>query len=100
MNPKILVSGATGTVGRATLRSLPAVGAAPVALVRDPVRAVEQLGSQTQTRTGDLSDESSLTDAFTGVDRLLLCSGNDPTMLEGQLTAARAIAGSSIERVV
>jgi uncharacterized protein YbjT (DUF2867 family) len=100
MSPTILVSGATGTDGGETLRALQVAGADPIALVRDPARAAERVGRETRIRTGDLSDEHSLRAALQGIDRLLLCSGNDPAMLDVQLTAARAIGDSNLERVV
>jgi uncharacterized protein YbjT (DUF2867 family) len=96
----ILVMGATGTVGGATLHALRVAGTEPVAVVRDPERARRILGSHTPLRTGDLADEASLRVAFKGAESLLLCSGHDPAMRECQLAAVRAIASSEIRRVV
>jgi uncharacterized protein YbjT (DUF2867 family) len=100
MTPTVLVTGATGTVGRATIAALREASAQPVAFVRDPERAAQALGAGTPLRFGDLTKEWSLAAALDGVDAVLLCSGHDPAMAQLQLTAARAIAASSVRRVV
>ena len=100
MPPSILIIGATGKVGGATLAALRASGVEAVALVRDSRRATEVLGKEQPLRVGDLGDASSLAAAFDGVDRVLLCSGNDPALREQQLNAVGAIAASDVQRVV
>ena len=100
MTGPILVMGATGTAGGATLRALRDAGGDPIAFVRDRVRAVELLGEHTPLRIGDLGDETSAQAALYGIDAVLLCSGHGPAMGEHQLAAVRAIAGSDVRRVV
>ena len=68
MGSAILVTGATGTVGRATLDALHAAGAEPVAFVRDANRAACVLGGRTRLRVGDLAGEGSVRAALAGVD--------------------------------
>jgi uncharacterized protein YbjT (DUF2867 family) len=96
----ILIMGATGNVGGATLASLNASGVQAVAFVRDHRRAAELLGTQQPVRVGDLCDRRSIAAALDGIDRVLLCSGNDPALREQQLNAVEAIAAGDVRRVV
>lgn len=71
---KILVTGASGALGKKTLQHLldrrPA--GALVGLVRDPAKAADLAASGVELRTGDYLDPASLRGAFEGVDKLLL----------------------------
>lgn len=96
MTARIGVLGATGNVGGAALRALQESGVEPVALLRDPAR----LKGDTQARHADLAHLGSLAEAFLGLDRLLLCSGNGPGLAELQLNAVRAAEEAQLERVV
>lgn len=100
MGSAILVTGATGTVGRATLDALHAAGAEPVAFVRDANRAACVLGGRTRVRVGDLAGEGSVRAALAGVDAVLLSSAHGPAMREQQLGAVRAIEASDVGRIV
>jgi uncharacterized protein YbjT (DUF2867 family) len=96
---RILVIGATGNVGGATLAALRGQGVEAIAFVRDARRAAEVLGPEQPLRVGDLGDRRSLDAALAGIERVLLCSGNDPALREQQLNAVEAIAGSEVTRV-
>jgi uncharacterized protein YbjT (DUF2867 family) len=100
MAASILVMGATGNVGGATLAALRAGGVEAVAFARDRQRAEEQLGPEQAVRVGDLSDTSTLAAALDGIEQVLLCSGNDPALREQQLNAVDAIADSGVTRAV
>ena len=100
MAPSILVMGATGNVGGATLAALRAGGVEAIAFARDRQRAAERLGPEQAVRVGDLSDTSTLAAALEGIEQVLLCSGNDPGLLEQQLNAVDAIAASDVRRAV
>jgi uncharacterized protein YbjT (DUF2867 family) len=87
----ILLTGATGTVGRLVARRLPA--AEPVRLlVRDPERAAALAGAHVEVVGGDLEDPAGLRRALTGVRSALLVTANPLTHShdENFLTAARA----------
>lgn len=75
----ILVTGATGNLGKATIKSLLKKGI-PVnditALVRDQTKAAELETKGIQVRVGDYEDFESLKSAFQGVDKLLLISSS------------------------
>jgi uncharacterized protein YbjT (DUF2867 family) len=100
MADAVLIIGATGRVGAATIDALRAAGAEPIAFVRDPKRATGLLGQNTPLRVGDLADEASVRAALEAMDAVLLCSAHGPAMREQQLTAVRAIAASDVARVV
>lgn len=71
---KILVTGASGHLGRMTLQHLlerrPATEL--VGLVRDPENAADLAARGIEIRTGDYVDHDSLTRAFAGVEKVLL----------------------------
>ncbi|SEP61975.1 NAD(P)H dehydrogenase (quinone) [Devosia sp. YR412] len=73
---KILVTGATGNIGRATLqhllKRLPASDL--VGLARDPAKANDLAAAGIQIRQGDYFDHDGLVRAFEGVEKLMLVS--------------------------
>jgi len=95
----ILVLGATGRVGGATLCALVEAGHAPTALVRTPER-VDALPAPAPCRIGDLTDRAGLADSLQGIDAMLLCSGHEPAMLDVQLGALAAAEAAGVRRVV
>jgi NAD(P)H dehydrogenase (quinone) len=75
----ILVTGATGNLGKATIKSLVEKGIAATdmaALVRDESKAAELKATGIQVKLGDYQDVDSLKSAFQGVDKLLLISSS------------------------
>jgi UDP-glucose 4-epimerase len=71
---KILVTGATGKVGSRLAKRLAQQGHQVRALVRDPARAAQLLGSGTELAKGDLLDLESLAAAVRGVDAVVHCA--------------------------
>lgn len=69
---KVLVSGATGTVGRQIVAELLARGHAVRALTRDVAKARTVLPEAVEIAVGDLTDPDSLTEALTDVTGLHL----------------------------
>jgi len=76
---KILITGATGQLGKAVIESLiKKVAVSELAvLVRDASKAENLKAQGVEVRIGDYNDESSLVNAFTGIDKLFFVSGND-----------------------
>jgi len=76
----ILVTGATGQLGRLAIDSLLARGVTAsdiVALVRDPAKAADLAERGVDIRVGTFEDSASLDAAFVGIDRLLFISGSE-----------------------
>jgi uncharacterized protein YbjT (DUF2867 family) len=83
----LLVTGATGNIGRELIAALKEKGAEVRLLVRDPARAV----GRPECVVADLDDPATLAAAFDGIDRLfLLTPGIGLTQTRHAIAAARA----------
>lgn len=73
---KILVTGASGDIGRKTLHHLLKLAPAArlVGLVRDPAKAQDLAALGIELRQGDYLDKASLPAAFKGIEKLMLTS--------------------------
>jgi uncharacterized protein YbjT (DUF2867 family) len=71
----VLVAGATGLTGQKIVQSLKKDGYRAVALVRDPVKARDQLGPDVELRKGDVKDYDSLVQAMSGVQAVISSIG-------------------------
>jgi NAD(P)H dehydrogenase (quinone) len=99
---KLLVTGATGQLGRAVLHHLletSRVAAGDiVAASRDPSKLSELAAKGIETRKADFTDEAGLVEAFAGIDRVLIISTDDLATPGGRLkqhTAAVAAAAKA-----
>jgi uncharacterized protein YbjT (DUF2867 family) len=72
----ILITGATGQVGREAVKALVAAGLAVRALVRNPSDTAALLG--VQAVQGDFDDDASLARALDGIDAMLLAGRDSP----------------------
>ncbi|WP_329253032.1 SDR family oxidoreductase [Actinoallomurus sp. NBC_01490] len=85
----ILITGATGRIGRELVRELDAAKADVRILVREPARAAG-LPASAERVVGDLDDPATLAPALDGVDRLfLLTPGIGVDQAANAITAAR-----------
>lgn len=86
----ILVTGATGNIGRELIRLLLAQKQSVRALTREPARA--NLPAQVDVRAADLSDPATLAGAFDGIERALLLTHipGDPAQADHALAAAKS----------
>jgi uncharacterized protein YbjT (DUF2867 family) len=96
----ILVGGATGRVGGAALSALLGAGVDAVALIRSDERRAALPAGVARARVADFAEEASLTQAFSGAQRLLLCSAHGPAMEDQQVRAVRAAARAGVHRIV
>jgi uncharacterized protein YbjT (DUF2867 family) len=88
----LLVTGATGTVGRELVRALAATDAELRVLVREPARAAG-LPERAERLVGDLDEPATLTAAFTGADRVFLLTPGIGTRHTVHAVAAARDAG-------
>jgi uncharacterized protein YbjT (DUF2867 family) len=94
----ILVTGATGTVGRQVVDQLVKRGANVRALVRDSAKAKFPAG--VDVVQGDLLDVDSLRAAFTGVSSLFLLNAVVPDEFTQALIALNLAREARVERIV
>ncbi len=94
----ILVTGATGTVGRQVIEQLVKRGADVRALVRDPAKA--NLPSGVAIAQGDLLDVDAMRGAFAGVSTLFLLNAVVPDEFTQALIALNLAREAGIERIV
>ena len=94
----ILVTGATGTVGRHVVEQLAQRGADVRALVRDPAKARFPKG--VTVVQGDLLDVDSLRSAFSGVSTLFLLNAVVPDEFTQALIALNLAREVGIQRIV
>lgn len=96
----ILVTGATGNVGRHLVRTLTERNEPVRAFVRNAGRAAAVLGPDVRLAVGDFTDRRSLDRALDGADRMFLACGNVPGQIEFECAAIDAAADAGIGRVV
>ena len=77
MPKRVLVTGATGSVGRHLVRRLLEAGTEVRALSRDPDRARWVLPADVETVPGDLTDPRAVEDALRGTERAFLVLAED-----------------------
>jgi uncharacterized protein YbjT (DUF2867 family) len=94
----ILVTGATGNVGRHVVDQLVQRGAPVRALVRNPAKADFPAGIDVVQ--GDLLDVDALRGAFDGVSTLFLLNGVVPDEFTQALVALNVARDAGVERVV
>ena len=94
----ILVTGATGTVGRHVVDQLVRRGADVRALARDPAKA--DLPAAVAVVQGDLLDVDAVRSAASGVSTLFLLNGVVPDEFTQALIALNVAREAGIERVV
>ncbi|MEZ5098245.1 MAG: SDR family oxidoreductase [Thermoleophilia bacterium] len=96
----ILVTGATGTVGRELVRELAGRGVAVRALVRSPERAAALHGLDVELAWGSLEDARSVAAALDGVETAFLLTGVPENQLELQNGFVDAAIGAGVAHLV
>ena len=77
-NGPLVVTGASGQLGRQVVELLVEAGASPiVAVSRNPEKVADLQAKGVETRQGDFNDPASLEAAFAGGKRLLIISTDD-----------------------
>jgi uncharacterized protein YbjT (DUF2867 family) len=96
----ILVTGATGNVGRRVVSELTSRGAAVRAFVRDCAKAAVVFPGDVEVAVGDFTAPSSLRDALAGVDRVFLTSANGPDEVAHETAVIDATVAASVRLLV
>jgi uncharacterized protein YbjT (DUF2867 family) len=96
----ILVTGATGQVGREVVRQLAAESEPVRALVRDPARASHLRLPGVDVVIGDMGRPETLDPALQGVDRVFLLSPADPEQVTLQGNVVQASKRAGVARIV
>ncbi|MGH9317393.1 MAG: SDR family oxidoreductase [Thermoanaerobaculia bacterium] len=96
----ILVTGATGKIGREVVRQLSGAGVPARALVRDRQKAVFLALPGIDLVVGDLRKPRTLDAALRGVDRVFLLSPADPLQVEMQGNAIDAAKRAGVQLIV
>lgn len=95
----IIVTGATGTIGKDVVKELRGLSARVKVVVRDPEKARTVLGNVEIAR-GDLADRASLEAAFKGGAKLFLLGPASPTQVADGHNAIEAAKAAEITHVV
>lgn len=100
----ILVTGATGNLGKSTIEFLLKKGVAPnniAALVRNEDKAIDLKEKGITIRIGDYDNYQQLVEAFSGIDKLLLISGSDIlNRLKQQENAVKAAKEAGVKHIL
>lgn len=100
----IVVTGATGNLGKSTIEFLLKKGVAPnniAALVRNEDKAIDLKEKGITIRIGDYDNYQQLVEAFSGIDKLLLISGSDIlNRLKQQENAVKAAKEAGVKHIL
>jgi uncharacterized protein YbjT (DUF2867 family) len=91
MSKPILVTGATGTVGRDVAKRLSEKGVSVRAGVRDQAKARKQLGAEIALTTFDFENAASFDEALEGVEKVFLL----PPLMPNQVEVANAFVDAA-----
>ena len=94
----ILVTGATGNVGRPLVGLLSEASVPIRAFVRDPERARAALGPTVDLAKGDFAEPATLDAALGGIERVFLLSGNSELETDAVVAAVRAGVGRVVKQ--
>jgi uncharacterized protein YbjT (DUF2867 family) len=94
----ILVTGATGTTGGATMRALVAAGAPVRALVRDPAKLAAPAGIEVVK--GSFEDDASLDAALSGVEKAFLVGASGENQIDLETAFVRAAYRAGVKHLV
>ncbi|SDN14095.1 NAD(P)H-binding protein [Ensifer sp. YR511] len=96
----ILVTGATGKLGRLVVERLLARGQPVRVFTRRPETARALFGETLQIAAGDFGDRAALDTAVRGVGRLLLLSPISTRLVTDQVAVADAAVAANVSRIV
>ena len=97
---KILVTGATGTIGSFVVKGLKHIKADFVAMVRSEEKAKALNEKGIETVIGDLEDIKSLKEALTGIDKVFLLSVTSPDSPKQQGNLVKVAKEKGVKHIV
>ncbi|MET0865352.1 MAG: SDR family oxidoreductase [Nakamurella sp.] len=97
---KILVTGATGTIGSILVPRLTSGGHSVRALVHNPERAPQIAGTGAEVVSADFADQLSIRAGLRGVDAVFLACGNVPQQVAYECAVIDEAARSGVGRIV
>jgi uncharacterized protein YbjT (DUF2867 family) len=100
MTKNIVVTGATGTIGRRVVEGLIAKGAPVVALTRDASKAGPLQATGATTALGSFEDRASLVKAFAGADTVILITAANAHADEQTMSAITAAQSANVRKIV
>ena len=100
MSETILVTGATGTIGRDVTKQLSKKGAAVRAGVRDPGKARKQFGTEIALAAFDFEDAQSFDGALKGMEKVFLLPPLMPNQVEVANTFVDAAKRAGVRHIV
>lgn len=100
MPETILVTGATGTIGRDVTKELATKGAAVRAGVRDPDKAKKLLGPEIELTRFDFENPQSFSEALKDVTKLFVLPPIMPTQVEATNAFVDAARSAGVEHIV
>jgi uncharacterized protein YbjT (DUF2867 family) len=100
MRPRILVTGATGTIGSLVTRGLCERGAHVVALVHTADKAASVTAESADVRVGDLRDDGQARAALDGIDKVFMVTPVTPDQVEIGDEIVAAASDADVDRIV
>src|SRR6267143_3022204 len=100
MSKPVLVTGATGTIGRDVARQLSGKGVAVRAGVRDQAKARKQFGADIALAPFDFEKEKTFSEALEGVEKIFLLPPLLPNQLEVMNTFVDAAKRAGVGHIV
>ena len=97
---RVLVAGATGTIGSLVVRELRDRGVAVRGYARDPIKAGAVLGADLDLTIGDFADRDSLRSSMAGVDAVFLSCANHPQQVELETNVIDTAVEMGVQRFV
>jgi uncharacterized protein YbjT (DUF2867 family) len=97
---RVLVMGASGTVGSEVVRRLVAAGERPLAFARDPERARKRLGAGAGLVVGDLDRPETVEAGLAGVERVFLLTRQNSQQPDWERKVVQAAARSGVRHLV
>ena len=100
MSTQILVTGATGKLGKEVLKALAAKTSNVGAMSRNPEKATAMTPEGVSVVYGDLSKPETLARALEGVEKVLLASSADPHQAQNQSNLVQAAKEAGVRYIV